>query len=1216
MKKYLVLGLVLVGVLFVNSMTAFAVVSHVINASAGAGGTINPSGLVTVTHGSNKTFTITPNAGYIVSNVLVDSTSVGRANSYRFNNVISDQVISATFDSGWSAPSHFANNNSVIGPSYVYSSDNQYSVFNDQNDRIDYYGFGLSVPTSATVNGIELAFEANRPDPRTVSFSFSTDGGTTWTTGSGVKNSGIISSTDATYILGSASDLWNRTWTPADFSNLRVRVDAQTTNPGDVLNLDQIQVKVHYTTDTTAPSGGSVSYTDGYFNTLSVPVTYTLGTDTESGVNNASGKLERASATLSPSGSCGAFSSFSDLVTESTGSYTDTSVVTGYCYKYQYQISDNTGNVATYTSMNVVKTDTVSPVVTVNSAPSIDVDFGSTYSDYGATATDSVSSVGVDALRFVPLHQNNRGWTKLALALNGDVFATVLADNIYVKRNGADSFVSLNQPHLNWVAIAVSPVNGNVYASVFDGEGVGIYMQTGGTGDFVKLNSVGSIAGLTVAPNGNVYAAQVSGKIYMQTGGTGDFTAVSGVANKPWNNVAATSDGNVYATTYNKDYLYMQTGGTGDFIALNTIAQRTWTSVSVSSNGDVYATAYTNDNWNYYDSYIYKRTGGVGDFLPLEQGGKAWSSVASSLGSSDVYILYGSNSSYETTYADIYQLKMVTVYDSVEIPVSVASTVNTSVPGTYTVTYTATDSAGNTATATRTVVVRDTVAPVITLNGSNPITVQVNNSFTDPGVTITDNYDTGLTPVITGTVDTSTVGSYVLHYNATDSSGNSATEVTRTVNVIDQETPSTSDNVPASWTNADVIVTFSCTDNVACAKVYYTTDGTDPTTSSSFVDAASSWGFTVSTEGQYTVKYFGVDASDNAETIKTASNTLKIDKTLPKASMASPLTDTHLKGVATLSTSANDAGGSELSKVEFWYGNLGSSNTKIGDASLNPENGRYEIAWDTKTASDGVYSIWAIPFDNASNQSHSEYVPVVVDNTKPVITLLGSSVVDITMPGNYTDEGVTAADNIDGDLTSSVVKGGDVFNNTVAGTYVITYNVTDKAGNAANQVTRTITVHEASSGGSGSGSDGGSSGGGSSVPPPSGGGGGAHGVLPVGQVLGASTQIGAEISGCGMRTIGYSTVSGVSCEHNKPHSEGEVLGAEKFIFTQYMRRGLKGSEVPELQKRLTSEGFYSGPIDGKFGVLTDQAVRAYQKANPPLKIDGIVGVKTRAVLNK
>ncbi|MCC7160503.1 peptidoglycan-binding protein [Candidatus Nomurabacteria bacterium] len=65
-----------------------------------------------------------------------------------------------------------------------------------------------------------------------------------------------------------------------------------------------------------------------------------------------------------------------------------------------------------------------------------------------------------------------------------------------------------------------------------------------------------------------------------------------------------------------------------------------------------------------------------------------------------------------------------------------------------------------------------------------------------------------------------------------------------------------------------------------------------------------------------------------------------------------------------------------------------------------------------------------------------------------------------------------------------------------------------------------------------------------------------------------------------------------------------------------MRLWLPRSEVPELQKRLTSEGFYAGPIDGKFGILTDQAVRAYQKANPPLRIDGIVGPKTRAVLNK
>jgi hypothetical protein len=115
-----------------------------------------------------------------------------------------------------------------------------------------------------------------------------------------------------------------------------------------------------YIIDTTPPSGGSISYTDGYYSSLSVPITYTLGTDGGSGLNTATGKIQRASATLS-AGVCGSFGSFSDLVTEFDGSYTDVSVTSGNCYKYQYLISDNAANSATYTSANVAKIDTAAP---------------------------------------------------------------------------------------------------------------------------------------------------------------------------------------------------------------------------------------------------------------------------------------------------------------------------------------------------------------------------------------------------------------------------------------------------------------------------------------------------------------------------------------------------------------------------------------------------------------------------------------------------------------------------------------------------------------------------------------------------------------------------------------------------------------------------------------------------------------------------------------
>jgi len=70
----------------------------IINASAGLGGSISPSGTITVNYGDSKTLTITPNSGYKISNVKVDGVSVGAVSSYTFNNITSDHTISATFE--------------------------------------------------------------------------------------------------------------------------------------------------------------------------------------------------------------------------------------------------------------------------------------------------------------------------------------------------------------------------------------------------------------------------------------------------------------------------------------------------------------------------------------------------------------------------------------------------------------------------------------------------------------------------------------------------------------------------------------------------------------------------------------------------------------------------------------------------------------------------------------------------------------------------------------------------------------------------------------------------------------------------------------------------------------------------------------------------------------------------------------------------------------
>ena len=102
--------------------------------------------------------------------------------------------------------------------------------------------------------------------------------------------------------------------------------------------------------------------------------------------------------------------------------------------------------------------------------------------------------------------------------------------------------------------------------------------------------------------------------------------------------------------------------------------------------------------------------------------------------------------------------------------------------GTYTLTYRATDAAANAATATRTVVVADTISPVMTLVGADAIDHEQGAPFTDPGVSASDVVD-GTVAVTTNSTVGTAVGSYELIYTATDMAGNTTT-ASRMVTVI------------------------------------------------------------------------------------------------------------------------------------------------------------------------------------------------------------------------------------------------------------------------------------------------------------------------------------------------------------------------------------------------------------------------------------------------
>ena len=148
-----------------------------------------------------------------------------------------------------------------------------------------------------------------------------------------------------------------------------------------------------------------------------------------------------------------------------------------------------------------------------------------------------------------------------------------------------------------------------------------------------------------------------------------------------------------------------------------------------------------------------------------------------------------------------------------------------------------------------------------------------------------------------------------------------------------------------------------------------------------------------------------------------------------------------------------------------------------GETALGYVTSSETVTWSIEGAgvsisSDGVVTLDS-PASYAEASTHSYRVTAtdeegifregflftvfVNDTTAPVITLIGSASVEIELGYEYTDEGATAVDNKDGTITSEITTVNSVDVDT-EGTYTVTYDVTDAAGNVATQVVRTVTV--------------------------------------------------------------------------------------------------------------------------------------------------------------
>jgi hypothetical protein len=372
------------------------------------------------------------------------------------------------------------------------------------------------------------------------------------------------------------------------------------------------------------------------------------------------------------------------------------------------------------------------------------------------------------------------------------------------------------------------------------------------------------------------------------------------------------------------------------------------------------------------------------------------------------------------------------------------------------VTYRVTDVAGNVASRPRVIIV-DCEEPLITLAGENPMNLQVNDAYTEPGATAVDNIDGAIAAnkiAITGTVRTTSEHVDTVTYSTTDRAGNKATKKRI---VIVTESPDTEPPVIA-LKGANPLSLREGTPYVEPG--YTVTDNRDTDLQNKVEVTGGPVNTTV--PGRDTLTYTVTDKAGNSASVKriiviTTSGPIE-DKTPP---------DLKLLGASSIEVPVggkyNEPGWTAIDNVD---GDLHDSVkiTELFGKKIDP------ISTVSPTTFNLVYTV----YDSAGNKAEvSREVKIVgtsTDVTPPEIRLEGKVKDTVKLGSTYVDPGATATDDIDGVISTKITKvvkalpaGTVVPINTFTsaiGDYSITYSVSDNAGNPAIPVVRSVYVKD------------------------------------------------------------------------------------------------------------------------------------------------------------
>ena len=445
------------------------------------------------------------------------------------------------------------------------------------------------------------------------------------------------------------------------------------------------------------------------------------------------------------------------------------------------------GRVSASNTLGVVRGNDVqfgSPAITLNGGAVVTNECHSTFSDPGATATGAPLAIAGGGYHSLALKSDGTvaawGWnaygqTNIPADLSNVVaIAGGFFHSLALKSDGtvvAWKFNNLGQTNIpvglsNVVAIAGGGYHnlalrsdGTVAAWGNNGNGqtsipVGlsnVVAIAGGDYHSLALKSVGTVVawgGGLINDGGSSPPYDNYGQSIIPVGLSNVVAIAGGIAHS----LALKCDGTIAAWGYNA---YGQTNipvGLSNVVA---IAGGAYHNLALRSDGTVAA-------WGNNGSGQTTIPVGLSNVVAIAGGGVH--SLA--LKSDGTVVVWGYNGDGQTNIpAGLSSLSL-----------TVSGSVNTNTPGSYTLTYTATNFLGGIATpVTRTVIVSDTLAPVITLLGANPLTNLLNVPFVDPGATNLDACGGSVAMTTNSTVNVAVAGTYAVSYSATDSYGNSAT---------------------------------------------------------------------------------------------------------------------------------------------------------------------------------------------------------------------------------------------------------------------------------------------------------------------------------------------------------------------------------------------------------------------------------------------------------